>query len=83
MQLCDVALDGSQKGPIELRLSCAHVELLETPGQFQTCHLARLLLHMVGDVILECVRDLRRSELDVLNASTRKNAYLVDVMTLE
>lgn len=83
MQLCYVALNGSQKGPIELRLSCAHVELLETPGQLQACHLACLLLYMVGDVVLECVRNLRHSELDFFNASTPKNAYLVDVMTLE
>ena len=83
MQLCYVALDSSQQRPVELRLSCAHVELLEAPGQFQSCHLARLLLHMVGDVVLECVRNLRHSELDIFNASTPKNAYLVDVMTLE
>lgn len=64
MQLCNVAIDGSQQGSIELRLACAHVELLEAPREFLACHLARPLLHMVRDVVLKSVWNLRKFEVD-------------------
>ena len=55
MQLCNVALDSSQQGPIELRLSSTHVQLFKAASQLLSRHLARPLLHVVRNIVLECV----------------------------